>query len=315
VKFTVQADVDSEIVLSAPLRMVLNARTVDFGIDKDRRWITVTVTAQVLDHSKFKWGLEPVTPTLPNQGPVKIHARFDVSIYGQIREDLQNLESSVALMFPLRHIHWETPRLNVVFETPEEQNPPDWSPLMDFKPGRSRRAVVQPEDETFQSFALLSTRHSQIAVALSFWREGSNEFEEGQFINAFYNYYFVLEGLYAKGKFKSDAVLSEFRRNSELRESMEMFLKEGAPANHITQVTDMLTRRTFTKDPDGILKLIVHTRGDLHHFADNPNKTQPSPFNQHQFEGLSSIMRFVSRRALMSRMMRVNNSFPSGSLG
>jgi hypothetical protein len=151
-----------------------------------------------------------------------------------------------------------------------------------------------------------------MAVALSFWREGSNEFEEGHFINAFYNYYFVLEGLYAKGKFKTDAVLAEFRKNPEFRESLEMFLKDGQPLNQIAQVTDMLTRRTFSRDVDGILKLIVHTRGDLHHFADNPNKTQPSPFDQHRFEGLSSIMRFVSRRALMSSMMHINNSSPPG---
>jgi hypothetical protein len=262
--------------------------------------------------SKFKWGLEPVTSGFPNQAPVNVHALFDAELYGPIQQDLQNLESSVALMYPLRHIHWETPRLNVIFETPDEENPPDWSPLMDFRPGRSRRAPLQPDDQAFQSFALLSTRHGQMAVALSFWREGSNEFEEGHFINAFYNYYFVLEGLYANGKFKEDAVLAEFRKSLEFRESLAMFLKDGQPLNHIRQVTDMLTRRTLSRDADGILKLIVRTRGDLHHFADNPNKTQPSAFDQHRFEGLSSIMRFVSRRALLNKMLRINNSFPSG---
>jgi hypothetical protein len=138
VKFTVRAEVDSEIVLSAPLRMTLNGRTVDFGIDANQLWTSITVIAQVSDVRKFKWGLEPVTPSFANQGPVNIHALFDAALYGQIRQDLQNLESSIALMFPLRHIHWETSRLNVIFETPDEEDPPDWSPLMDFRHGRSR---------------------------------------------------------------------------------------------------------------------------------------------------------------------------------
>ena len=126
--------------------------------------------------------------------PVTV-ANFDPILYEQIRKDLQNLESSIALMFPLRRIHWESPTLNIIFENPTEENPPNWSPLADFKPGRSKRQLVQPLDEDFQSFALLSTRHGRIAAVLSFWREGSNDFEEGHFINAFYNFYFVLEGI------------------------------------------------------------------------------------------------------------------------
>lgn len=295
------------------MRMVLNGRSVEFGVGEDGLWTSVTVTAQISDMSKVKWGLEPVVPSFPNQGPVNIHANFDPELYDQIRKDIQNLESSIALMFPLRRIHWESPTLNIIFESPQEQNRPDWSALMDFKPGRGKRAPARVKDDAFQSFALLSTRHSRIAVVLSFWREGSNEFEEGNFINAFYNFFFVLEGMYANGKFRTDAVLSEFSKNAELRESVDMFLKSGQPLNHIEQVTKMLTTRRMPTDATGMMKLIVYTRGDLHHFADNPNKIQPSLFQQDQFEGLASIMRFISRRALLNRMMAVNNSFPQGS--
>jgi len=213
-------------------------------------------------------------------------------------------------MSPLRRIYWESAAVNVVFEGPDEQNPPDWAPLIDFRPKRSKRQPAPVDTEVFQTFALLSTRHGSIAVILSFWREGSNEFEEGNFINAFYNYYFVLEGLYANKKFKSKEVLTEFKRQSGLRESVDMFLKQDTPVPHMIQVTNMLDARKFSRDIDGLIALIVYTRGDLHHFVDNPNRLQPSLFAQNQFEGLSSLMRFVSRRALMTRMIEVNNSFP-----
>jgi hypothetical protein len=67
------------------------------------------------------------------------------------------------------------------------------------------------------------------------------------------------------------------------------------------------------RDIDGLIALLVYTRGDLHHFADNPNRVQPSLFAQNQFEGISSLMRFISRWALMTKMMAVNNSFPKGT--
>jgi len=124
VKFSVYADVDSAIILSAAAVMTLNSRRVDFGVDSNRVWNSVTITAQVLDISKVKWGLEPVVHPSPNHAPVNVHANFDPALYEQIRKDMQNLESSIALMFPLRRIHWESPTLNIVSENPTEENPP-----------------------------------------------------------------------------------------------------------------------------------------------------------------------------------------------
>ena len=74
---------------------------------------------------------------------------------------------------------------------------------------------------------------------MSFWREGSNDFEEGHFINAFYNFYFVLEGMYADGKFKTDPVVAEFKKSAELRQSLGRFVNTGSPINYIRQVTAM----------------------------------------------------------------------------
>jgi hypothetical protein len=45
-------------------------------------------------------------------------------------------------------------------------------------------------------------RYSSMIVLIAFFREGKNDYIEQKFINAFFNFYFVLEGMFGNGKTK-----------------------------------------------------------------------------------------------------------------
>ncbi len=304
-KVILSCKVDSLAVLDQPFKLSINNKEVAFGIGDKGIWNSITVTAKVTDPSKVKWGLEPVVPLTPEHAPQNVNAEVGKELYHEIISDIQSLESTLALFFPLRHIRWANNTLNVQWEEGDPPNPPDWGPLFNVNVGRAERKPVPVTINEFQSFALLSTTYRSINVAQSFWREGSNEFERGNFINAFYNFYFVLEGLYANGKWRTGQVLAEFKNNTELCESVNLFLKESHPEMHIRQVAAMLITKHKKPDVEGFLFLVVHTRGELHHVADSPHKIQPSPFVQDEFEGLADVVRFLSRRALLNAMMRI----------
>ena len=72
----------------------------------------------------------------------------------------------------------------------------------------------------FPCFGLAAIPHHLTTIE-SFWREGENEMFAGRFINAFYNFYFVLEGLYGNRKWRNDDLEAEFNASAELKASLD----------------------------------------------------------------------------------------------
>lgn len=99
-------------------------------------------------------------------------------------------------------MHWEHPTISVIFEA-EAEHHAGWEPLASVKAGRGQPKAVKPEPQAFAAFAALFFNYRSIVVAQSFWRQGESGLDEGKFINAFFNYYFVLEELYGNGKKKT----------------------------------------------------------------------------------------------------------------
>jgi hypothetical protein len=312
-KFVLDCDADSNTILPRPLEIKTPSRHFLISID-DRGCVKrIKVTADVPDPSKFQWGLEPVPePHDPSVGPYIVHAIYDSDLYASMVSDIQCLEATLGLMFGVRKVHWEHPTISVIFEA-EAECRAGWEGLASVKAGRGEAKPVRPEPQAFAAFATLSFNYRAIVVAQSFWRQGESDLDEGKFVNAFFNYYFVLEGLYGNGKTKNYQVLEEFKKSGELRDSIERHLSEKQPMQFIYQVKAMLDRRRKRPDADGFLSLLVWTRGDLHHFANNPNKTSGSPLTHKEYEGIAMLARFLSRRGLMLQMERLNTHANPGS--
>ena len=140
---------------------------------------------------------------------------------------------------------------------------------------------------------------------MSFYREGHNEYKLSRYINAFYNFYFIIEGLFANGKFKTNDVIREYLASPVLVPIVQEFLdKVGSNYDPNESATrEQLEAELKTRDQpittDAVIKLIVKKRGELHHFNIDSSKQQGTPFNHSDYKMLAFMTLDFSGKALM----------------
>jgi hypothetical protein len=101
-------------------------------------------------------------------------------------------------------------------------------------------------DELLRMAAEATQSHQRTEIAKSFWREARREFESDRYIQAYYNFYFVIEGLYAGGKSSEREIIKAFARSKRLAESTALILESirSRPALSTT-LTASLKKKGF----------------------------------------------------------------------
>src|SRR5205814_983136 len=70
---------------------------------------------------------------------------------------------------------------------------------------------------------------TDIEVPLNFFRRGMLDVYGRNYIEAIYDFYFILETLFGEGKFKTDAVSAAFLNSSQLRSCVERAIMDPGP--------------------------------------------------------------------------------------
>lgn len=128
---------------------------------------------------------------------------------------------------------------------------------------------------------------------MAFYREAKTEYANARYINAFINSYLIIEGLFANGKWKSDAVIDELGKSTVFREFVQNLLDEVAgnddPAEGMTRAQLEVDLHTRGQDytAEGLIRLLVRNRGDLHHFSIESTKAQGTPLNNAAYKRLA----------------------------
>lgn len=141
---------------------------------------------------------------------IAVNVKRNESLHARLLTALQTVESFLCLYGNLENVHWNnaeaffelemggTPRLQrlAIQVTPvfEEPDVPFSPPQIDWILAKASRCRA-------------------MSATLSFFREGLVDVRHRRNISAFFSFYFVLEGLYANGQFKSKAVKHEFSRS------------------------------------------------------------------------------------------------------
>lgn len=136
-------------------------------------------------------------------------------------------------------------------------------------------------------------------VILSFYRRGCNDIKNEEYIEAIYDFYFVLESAYANGKNKNYAVEKEFLKSEKLREHIES-VRDNQELTRFLKPEDRPKYRTILngKSVEEIIKFIVKTRGFLHHHTQkrkdiwNPEKQELFKVEAIFFQNLCYIVAF-----------------------
>ena len=137
--------------------------------------------------------------------------------------------------------------------------------------------------------ALPDLRESE--TPLNFYRRGKHDIYEERYIEAIYDLYFMLEFMFADGKFKKYDVIEKFLNSKELLESIEKVQQTTDPqiASNSALLNEF-TQKYQSKSQKEIIEHIVQLRGDLHHYnAKKLNIWHPSKQRDFKVDALTIL--------------------------
>lgn len=213
----------------------------------------------------------------------------DKGVLADIMERFKDLESMLGFEFEIRRIDWQTPKLSMVPETPEEQARVELKDF--FKLGVPRHKPMTAGHDDLIKLVRRRRLFAPLTIIKSFWREGRNEVEAERYIPAFVSFYFILEALYANGQFGKKEVVRAFEKSAELTDLVRRFIDDqlkGKRANdYAGDIARMLQARNKQLDVHGLLYLLVETRGELSHFVQESRRAYGNPFRNEDYEAIA----------------------------
>jgi hypothetical protein len=220
--------------------------------------------------------------------------------------DIQALESTLSVFFALQKIDWRHPTISVEFEDSDARDA-DWGSLDGFRVRPKTWPPLHATERHFVQISYLAFSAHSLAILESFWREGEYHMAEGSYTIAFFNFYFVLEGLYGKGKTKNKQIEKEFLASADLKAFIHEHMHSPTTDRLVKQVFDLLPSDNKQSIPDeaALISLLVSVRGRLHHFSNNPNRPHGSPLNQHEYEGIATFARFLANKSLVAQLAKL----------
>lgn len=302
-RFSIECKVESKIKIPKEISIKHKDREYILYPDENKLLTRIKIIADVMHPEKFYSTIKSY-PTEDVKHSLKINQ--DRELFDSIIKDFQQLESRLSFNGNLRRFLWNELSYDVICDSVEEEQMAKIVGTYSFKSEYLDRIFAFDEND-FLSIIATKEKYAHLTIPMAFLREGKNDYDSFRYINAFYNFYFILEWLYGGGKTKNYAVEEEFKKSNEFCESVEVAIDTLIKApRHNNNINVMLNFRSKKLDIDGITHLLVRTRGDLHHFSGNSNKTQGTPFNHKEFESIAWVSLFLANAAINLKILEIN---------
>lgn len=218
------------------------------------------------------------TMTPVNAGPAKFHINVPSLGSAALRARIRTMEGLLSL-YGVRGIDLEHFQRRWIAESAEEEARLD---IRSFTASRvsvpDSELPLTPVDVVARA-VLVSPDALELEIPLNFFRRGQLDMVEERYIEAFYDFFFVLETLYGGGKSKTAALAAEFKTSADLTQAI--LASTNDPALRVEFVSDPLAADAFRSrysnaTPDSVIDHLVSTRGLLHHHSlKNPRKWHP----------------------------------------
>jgi len=301
-KFSLECQLESKIQLPKEIEIKHKDRTYIFYPNENNLLNKIKIISAVKNPEKFYSEIK----FMPEK-KVKHHMTInrDKELFDSIINDFKELESILAFSGNLKRIMWDNPKDALICETEEERQKVK---ILGTKFRKEYPNLIKFMDEdTLKEIIFTKAKYSSLTIPKAFWREGKNDFKSFRYINAFFNFYFIIEGLYGNGKTRNYAIEEEFKKSKDFRNFVKWIIDRiEKETKHFNKINEMLKYRNKNLDIDGLIHLLVATRGALHHFADNPHKTQGTPFDHKEFETIAWISLGLATRAISQKILEIN---------
>ena len=142
-----------------------------------------------------------------------------------------------------------------------------------------------------------------------------NEFNSRRYINAFYNFYFVLEDIYGEGKTRNKDIAKTFRESTDFIEITEWMLKGFLKKDnrHNSNIQRFCDEEKVTYDVGGLIDLLQKIRGNLHHYSSKSSKHLGTPFTHEEFESIAFLTMGLALQTILRKIVDINKSINVGS--
>lgn len=200
---------------------------------------------------------------------------------------LQYLESVGGFWCGVRRIVWDRAEFDWVPESDAERDQlVVWDLRIEQKYGED---VTEIDEKYIQVLLHRRPWHEHLTVPLAFYREGRNEFQQFRYVQAFVNFYFMIEGLFGGGG-------PNYRVRERFKASPTLVKAATEAANslcdlprHWEALRVLAPSKVVSTDAQTVLDLLVHFRGVLHHYSVKSSQSQGHPHNQRQFEAVAFL--------------------------
>ena len=280
---------EGNAIVYPPYEVRIDPYILQIKCDEKNNLKELSVRKRVLDYESY-------LPKLTKDGDRKHTLRIPINPHqDDVTNLLQYIESLGSIYFSIKKVHWDTPIREWIPENDvERQHVPIG------KIAVSQEYPASPTEMFPQEFLRLIQNRDKLRdliIPLSFYREGKNAFNSFQYINAFFNFYFFLEGLFADGKCDEKLVVRKFRGSSEIKQAVEITLKsfrDPSCAHHSRKLNEFCISKKCAMTDDGIIELIVKMRGTLHHYSVKSSQKLGHPLNQQEFETMAYLLMSIS---------------------
>jgi len=295
-KYGIKCRVDSNTVIGKePVQITVN--NIDFTLEPSEDGLLTGLTAII----PIEQGQDFVSQIAPSNFPGiawTVTVDSNQQVHDELHALIQYIESMLSFHFETKKIYLEEAERFFVPENEEEGMKIDvmsYSLRKQPYPEQTRKLTVGDFKEIIQQ----RSKYEPLKVLKMFHREGLREFGSFRYIQAFYNFYFVLEDLYLQGKTSKNEVIKRFKVSQTFTKIVQKLIDTSIKGHHFKNIQDFLMEEALNFDVDGIIELIVDMRGNLHHYSGKSTKRKGTPLNQGDFESMAYLLLGLSEFSIV----------------
>jgi hypothetical protein len=137
---------------------------------------------------------------------------------------------------------------------------------------------------------LLGFKKTNYSIPLAFIRKGTNDIRNGEYIEAFYDFYFTLESMFGNGKTKNYSIEKEMLSSLKLKKAISDILTDPLMFKRLpNDLIEQFNNEFCNILPETFVKKIVKLRGFLHHH-NSKNSNIWNPVEQDRFKLVAFLM-------------------------
>ncbi len=300
------SDIEGNVYLDGPISINYEDLVFDFIVDNDLKLQKICIWKQIPEKDIWKYR----NSFEKENGIFHLRVGGDIELEGRILHEFQLLAANLSFISrgALNKICWDSQKEEFIPQNEEEQKLVSVNGIR-FSRGAPSQVKAHMNSKVIQHYVNKSHQYNNLYILKAFWNEGFSFQKKGLYIQAFYNYYFVIEGLYADGKTGEKQVMRKFISSCELlgvvnKACAEVLKKK----NYRLILNNMIQEIGCEADEKGLLKLLFITRGRVHHFSNKSSKKTGTPFNQSEFEAVAIFSGYISCLAIGLQEVKLNKA-------